>query len=52
MTGQCQADLIGGRLTSNRAKDWSRSYKLNDCDRCEGASDDQNEFNVRADHCT
>ena len=52
MTSQSQDDLICGRLTINRSKNRSRSNTLKDCHRCEGAGDDQNEFNVRADHGT
>ena len=50
MTRYGQADLVAGCLTVNHAKDRSRGYKLKKCSRCEGAGDDQNEFNVRADH--
>src|SRR5215467_4323612 len=51
MTRDSQADLVGGCLTENHAKDRSRGYKLKECDRCEGAGDDQNEFDVFTDHC-
>src|SRR5215472_13317642 len=50
MTCYSQADLVGGCLTENHAKDRSRSYQLKECDRCEGAGDDQNEFNVCTNH--
>jgi hypothetical protein len=49
MTRYSQADLVGG--TENHAKDRSRGYKLKERDRCEGAGDDQNDFNVCTDHC-
>ena len=52
MARYSQADLVGGCLTENHAEDRSRGYKLKERDRCEGAGDDQNEFDVRADHCT
>src|SRR5262249_27697091 len=50
MTRYGQADLVGGRLTENHAKHLSWGYKLKECDRCDGAGDDQNKFNVRTDH--
>ena len=50
MTRYSQADLVGGRLTENHAKDRRRGYKLKECDRCDGAGDDQNEFDVCIDH--
>jgi hypothetical protein len=50
VTRYSQADLVGGCLTEDRAKDESRGYKLKKCDRCDGAGDDQNEFNVCANH--
>src|SRR5215471_8948466 len=33
MTCYSQADLVGGCLTENHAKDRSRGYKLKECDR-------------------
>jgi hypothetical protein len=37
MTCYSQADFVSGRLAVNHAKDWSWSYKLNECDRCDRA---------------
>ena len=51
MLRNSQANAVGGCLTVNHEKDRSRGYKLKQSDRCEGASDNQNEFNVCADHC-
>jgi len=50
MTCYSQADLVGGCLTVNHSKDWSRSDRLKKCNRSDGAGDDQNEFNVCTDH--
>jgi hypothetical protein len=50
MTRYSQANLVGGRCTKNHAKDGSRSYRLKECDRGDGAGHDQNGFNVRTDH--
>src|SRR6516162_8477106 len=50
MTRYSQADLIGGCLTVNHAKHRSRGDKLKKCNRCDGAGDNQDEFNVCTDH--
>ena len=50
MTCYSQADLVGGRLTVNHAKHRSRGDKLKKCNRCDGAGDYQNKFNVCTDH--